>query len=78
MGPDVPRSRRPRYAHDEFEFEPLSLVNWKDLAILKELLEAGKITPIIGRTYPLSDVPTADWRGSLTQGDGRPGARQLQ
>ena len=38
---------------------PLSLVNQKDLGILKELLEAGKVTPIIDRSYPLSDVPTA-------------------
>jgi NADPH:quinone reductase-like Zn-dependent oxidoreductase len=26
---------------------------------LKELLEARKITPVIDRTYPLSDVPEA-------------------
>lgn len=38
---------------------PISLVNRDDLAILKGLLEAGKITPIIDRTYPLGDVPTA-------------------
>ncbi len=33
--------------------------NGKDLQVLKELLEAGKITPIIDRAYPLSDVPDA-------------------
>jgi NADPH:quinone reductase-like Zn-dependent oxidoreductase len=27
------------------------------LAVLKELTEAGKITPVIDRTYPLSEVP---------------------
>ena len=30
-----------------------------DLVVLKEIIEAGKITPVIDRTYPLSDVPTA-------------------
>lgn len=38
---------------------PLSLVNQKDLGILKQLLEAGTITPMIGRSYPLRDAPTA-------------------
>src|SRR2546430_4300717 len=27
-----------------------------DLAVLRELLEAGKVTPVIDRTYPLSDA----------------------
>ena len=26
---------------------------------LKELIEAGKVTPVIDRTYPLSEVPEA-------------------
>jgi NADPH:quinone reductase-like Zn-dependent oxidoreductase len=30
-----------------------------DLEILSELIEAGKITPVIDRTYPLSEVPAA-------------------
>jgi NADPH:quinone reductase-like Zn-dependent oxidoreductase len=34
-------------------------VNQKDLAVLKELLEAGKVVPVIGRKYPLSDTPQA-------------------
>ena len=29
------------------------------MAVLREFIEAGKITPIIDRTYPLSDVPKA-------------------
>jgi NADPH:quinone reductase-like Zn-dependent oxidoreductase len=29
------------------------------LAVLKEFIEAGKITPVIDRTYPLSEVPEA-------------------
>lgn len=31
----------------------------EDLIVLKELIEAGKITPVIGRTYPLSETPQA-------------------
>jgi NADPH:quinone reductase-like Zn-dependent oxidoreductase len=30
-----------------------------DLLTLKELLEAGKVTPVIDRTYPLSETPEA-------------------
>ncbi|HWL91117.1 MAG TPA: zinc-binding dehydrogenase, partial [Actinomycetota bacterium] len=29
------------------------------LVVLKELIEAGKITPAIDRTFPLSEVPEA-------------------
>jgi NADPH:quinone reductase-like Zn-dependent oxidoreductase len=31
----------------------------EDLVVLKELIEAGKITPVIDSTYPLSEVPEA-------------------
>jgi NADPH:quinone reductase-like Zn-dependent oxidoreductase len=31
----------------------------EDLVLLKELVEAGKLTPVIDRTYPLSEVPDA-------------------
>ena len=31
----------------------------KDLQFLKELIEAGKLTPVIDRTYRLSEVPAA-------------------
>ena len=37
----------------------VSLPNKEDLATLKELAEAGKITPVIDRTYPLSQTPEA-------------------
>lgn len=30
-----------------------------DLIVLRELLEAGKVAPVIDRSYPLSDVPEA-------------------
>jgi NADPH:quinone reductase-like Zn-dependent oxidoreductase len=33
--------------------------NHKDLVILKELADAGKIKPVIDRRYPLSEVPDA-------------------
>jgi NADPH:quinone reductase-like Zn-dependent oxidoreductase len=29
------------------------------LVVLKELIEAGKVTPVIDRTFPLSEVPEA-------------------
>jgi NADPH:quinone reductase-like Zn-dependent oxidoreductase len=31
----------------------------EDLQVLKELIEAGKVTPVIDRTYPQSEVPEA-------------------
>jgi len=34
-------------------------VNQKDLLVLKELIEAGKVTPVIDSTYPLSEAPEA-------------------
>ena len=33
--------------------------NKKDLLFVKELIEAGKLTPIIDRTFALSEVPDA-------------------
>ena len=37
----------------------VSRENHGDLIVLKELIEAGKITPVVDRAYPLSDVPDA-------------------
>ncbi len=39
-----------------------------DLQVLRELFEAGKLTPVIGRTYPLGEVPEAIRR--LVEGHG--------
>ena len=41
----------------------------EDLAVLRELLQTGKITPVIDRTYPLSDAAAAI--GYLEQGHAR-------
>jgi len=37
----------------------VSRENHEDMTVLKELIEAGKVTPVIDRTYPLSAVPEA-------------------
>jgi NADPH:quinone reductase-like Zn-dependent oxidoreductase len=37
----------------------ISSENHEDMLVLKELIEAGKITPVIDRRYPLSEVPKA-------------------
>jgi NADPH:quinone reductase-like Zn-dependent oxidoreductase len=37
----------------------LAKPNKKDLAFMKELLEAGKVVPVIDRRYPLREVPEA-------------------
>jgi NADPH:quinone reductase-like Zn-dependent oxidoreductase len=42
-----------------------------DLQELRELLEAGKLTPVIGRTYPLGEVPEAIRQ--MVEGRGRGG-----
>ncbi len=37
----------------------ISRANHDDLMILKRMIEDGKVTPVVDRTYPLSEVPTA-------------------
>ena len=37
----------------------IATVNQKDLLCLKELIESGKIAPVIEKNYPLHEVPTA-------------------
>jgi NADPH:quinone reductase-like Zn-dependent oxidoreductase len=42
----------------------MGMLAWKpmkqdDVAFLTELIEAGKLTPVIDRRYPLSEVPDA-------------------
>jgi NADPH:quinone reductase-like Zn-dependent oxidoreductase len=43
----------------------------EDLQTLREFLEAGKVTPVIDRTYPLGEVPEAIRQ--LVEGHGRGG-----
>jgi NADPH:quinone reductase-like Zn-dependent oxidoreductase len=47
-----------RFGHQKF-VSFLAKRNQDDLVALKELIEAGKVTPVIDRQYPLSDVPEA-------------------
>jgi NADPH:quinone reductase-like Zn-dependent oxidoreductase len=49
LSPFVSQKLAPVLAHSSKE----------DLIILQELLEAGKVTPVIDRRYPLSEVPEA-------------------
>jgi NADPH:quinone reductase-like Zn-dependent oxidoreductase len=37
----------------------VSFATNEDLVYLKQLIEAGKLTPVIDRTYPLSETPEA-------------------
>lgn len=37
----------------------VSSENHEDLLVLKELIEAGKVLPVVDRTYPLSEAPEA-------------------
>ena len=37
----------------------LAELNKSDLALLGDLMQAGKVTPVIDRRYPLSEVPAA-------------------
>jgi NADPH:quinone reductase-like Zn-dependent oxidoreductase len=43
----------------------------EDLQALCELLEAGKVTPLIDRTFPLREVPEAIWH--MVEGRGHGG-----
>jgi NADPH:quinone reductase-like Zn-dependent oxidoreductase len=37
----------------------VSSENHEDMIVLKELIESGKVAPVIDRTYPLAEVPEA-------------------
>lgn len=38
---------------------PIALVNQQDLRVLKDMLETGKLRPVVDRRYPLSEAPAA-------------------
>ena len=40
-------------------FMGISKYNRKDLAFIKELLETGKVVPVVEKNYPLNEVSTA-------------------
>lgn len=48
---------------------PLGLVNQADLAVLEEMLENGKLRPVVGQRYPLSETQAAV--GALAEGHSR-------
>ncbi len=48
-----------RTGGQKFAFMGIAKFNQEDLVRLKELLETGKINPLIERRYPLSEVPEA-------------------
>ena len=33
--------------------------NHEDMLVLKELIDAGKVAPVVDRTYPLAEAPAA-------------------
>jgi NADPH:quinone reductase-like Zn-dependent oxidoreductase len=37
----------------------LSVPNSEDLTYIKDLIEAGKVNPVIDKTYPMSETPEA-------------------
>ena len=47
----------------------IAIPNNEDLVVLNELIEAGKVTPVIDRTYPLSE--TSEAIGYLGEGHAR-------
>ena len=49
----------------------LASENAADLAVLRELIEAGRVTPAVDRTYPLDQTPAA-----IRYLPGRAGRRQ--
>ena len=50
--------REPGVAEDRTEAVMASM-NPKDLAVLKEVIEEGKVTPVLDSCYPLSEAPEA-------------------
>ena len=53
LGPVISRMGRQKMGNSAHQ------PNQKDLLVLKELLEEGKVTPVIDRRYPLREVADA-------------------
>jgi len=54
LGPWMSRNKRKKIS-----FMGITKINQKDLVYMGELLEAGKVVPVIDRYYPLSEVAAA-------------------
>jgi NADPH:quinone reductase-like Zn-dependent oxidoreductase len=48
-----------RIGDKKLNFMGIASTNQKDLVVIRELLETGKVVPVIDKYYPLSDVPEA-------------------
>lgn len=48
-----------RFGSKKIGFMGIAASPQKDLLVIKELLEAGKVVPVIDKCYPLSEVPEA-------------------
>ncbi len=53
LKPFVPRSGNWKFG------SMMAQINQADLTVLKEMMEAGKVVPVIDKSYPLSQVPEA-------------------
>ena len=51
--------RRSKAGGQQVGLMPTMKPNKQDLAFMKEILEAGKVKPVIDRCYPLAEVPEA-------------------
>jgi NADPH:quinone reductase-like Zn-dependent oxidoreductase len=49
---------RSRFVSQKF-ISYIAQFNKKDMMVLADLMQSGKVTPVIDRTYKLSDVPEA-------------------
>jgi NADPH:quinone reductase-like Zn-dependent oxidoreductase len=47
-----------RFVHQKF-VRYVTTLNKEDLAVLSDLMQAGKVTPVIDRTYKLSETAEA-------------------
>jgi len=43
----------------QMRYMGIARIKQKDLLSLKELLESGKVAPVVDKTYPLNEVPSA-------------------
>ena len=68
MGAVIKAAVSSKFAHQQLG-PSVKFQNRKDLVALKELVESGKVTPVIDSTYPLGQ--TAEALGHVDQGHAR-------